>query len=137
MKYVMMIFLLCVLPLSGCGAYTLANGNMVQMHEKLGISGTLQVVEETKENAETGEIEYVGHQVFVGPGFVPMATNAAAGPVAGYLSRSDIDIDVAAAGGDAGEPGAPGAPGPPGVPGPPGAPGSPPYGPPPWAGGPH
>ncbi len=93
MKYAILL-LLCVMPLSGCGAFTLANGNRVQMHEKIGITGTLQVVEETTKNAETGEWEYVGHEDYVGPGAFPMLTRAAAPIAAGRAGRSRTNVNV-------------------------------------------
>ena len=86
MKY-LTIILLCVLPLAGCGAYTLANGNRVQLHEKLGLTATLQVVEET-----TAEGEYVDHTTHLGPGVIPMATDATVRPVAAYLGRKRVNI---------------------------------------------
>jgi hypothetical protein len=80
-KLAQLLGIIGLLLLGGCGSFTLANGNIVQLHEKIGLTGTLQVVQTT-----TTDGDYVDHEIFVGPGFVPMATNVAA-PIAAARAR--------------------------------------------------
>ncbi len=83
------IAIVVVLFAGGCGSITLTNGNKVTLHERLGVTGSLQVAEET-----TAEDTYVGHEVFVGPGMLPLITRSASEIVAGRESRyEDVIVD--------------------------------------------
>ncbi len=79
-----LLLIVTLLFAGGCGTVTLTNGNKITLHERLGVMGSLQVAEET-----TFEDEYVDHEIFVGPGLLPLITASSTNIVAGRQSRSE------------------------------------------------